>query len=90
MARAGERRAGSCPFFCASRISVIERDGVFVARCSLGMRGRGPKHQGPDSCVRSFAARRRGRLAASVASMPEVRCEPREHLLGLLTPHRVQ
>lgn len=36
--------AGSCPF-CASRISVIERNGIFVARCShRGCGARGPKH----------------------------------------------
>ena len=40
----GRAPAGSCPF-CASRISVIERDGVFVARCShRGCGARGPKH----------------------------------------------
>ena len=41
----GRAPAGSCPF-CASRISVVERDGVFVARCShRGCGARGPKHQ---------------------------------------------
>jgi len=40
----GRAPAGSCPF-CASRISVIERDGVFVARCShRGCGARGPRH----------------------------------------------
>ena len=40
----GRAPAGSCPF-CASRISVIERDGIFVARCShRGCGARGPKH----------------------------------------------
>ncbi len=40
----GRAPAGSCPF-CASRISVVERDGVFVARCShRGCGARGPKH----------------------------------------------
>jgi hypothetical protein len=40
----GRAPAGTCPF-CASRISVIERDGVFVARCShRGCGARGPKH----------------------------------------------
>lgn len=40
----GRAPAGGCPF-CASRISVIERDGVFVARCShRGCGARGPKH----------------------------------------------
>jgi len=34
-----------CPF-CASRISVVERDGRFFARCShRGCGARGPKHQ---------------------------------------------
>lgn len=40
----GRAPAGSCPF-CASRICVIERDGVFVARCShRGCGARGPRH----------------------------------------------
>ena len=40
----GRAPAGSCPF-CASVISVIERDGIFVARCShRGCGARGPKH----------------------------------------------
>lgn len=41
----GQAPAGSCPF-CASRISVTERDGIFVARCShRGCGARGPKHR---------------------------------------------
>ena len=69
----GRAPAGSCPF-CASRISVVERDGVFVARCShRGCGARGPKHHDLTRACDLFAARRRGRLAAWVASMPEAR-----------------
>lgn len=57
----GRAPNGLCPY-CASRISMVERDGAFFARCShRGCGARGPRMQSITRAVELFCGpRRRG------------------------------